>query len=308
MTMFKRKSPAKLQEKLEQMSAKKSFDNADEWKLSTDKLGNGSAVIRFLPAKTDEDLPFVKIFTHGFKENGNWFIEACPSTIDQPCPVCAANGDLWKTENEDNQNIARKRKRTLSYWANIVVIKDDKNPDNVGKVFKYRFGKKILDKITQAAQPDEDLGLAGMDVTCVFDGANFSLKSKKVSGFPNYDDSKFGAASELYDGDEAKLGEVWEAMHDLNKIIAPSAFKSEGDLQKRFLQVTGAAAPKASAAQNLEAQLNTSAPTQQNAPAKKAAPTADLSEAKEAAPVADTVTDSVDDELDALLADLELDE
>ncbi|AGN30055.2 single-stranded DNA binding protein [Vibrio phage nt-1] len=306
MSMFKRKSPAQLQEKLEKLDSKKSFDKADEWKLSTDKLGNGSAVIRFLPSKGEDDLPFVKIFTHGFKENGNWFIENCPSTIDLPCPCCAANGELWKTENEDNQNIARKRKRTLSYWANIIVLKDDAAPENEGKVFKYRFGKKILDKITQAAQADEDLGLPGMDVTCVFDGANFSLKAKKVSGFPNYDDSKFGPSTELYGGDEDKLKEVWESMHDLNAIIAPSAFKSEGDLQKRFLQVTGAAQPKASAAQNLEAQLNTSAPAQANA--AKTVTKSEASIETQAPASTEAVTDSVDDELDALLADLELDD
>ncbi|AUR85768.1 single-stranded DNA-binding protein [Vibrio phage 1.081.O._10N.286.52.C2] len=306
MSQFKRKSPAMLQEKLEKMTQKKSFDKSDEWKLSTDKLGNGSAVIRFLPAKSDDDLPFVKIFTHGFKENGNWFIDNCPSTIDLPCPVCAANGELWQTEDEDNQNIARKRKRTLSYWANIVVIKDEAAPDNEGKVFKYRFGKKILDKVTQAAQADDDLGVPGMDVTCVFDGANFSLKAKKVSGFPNYDDSKFGPSTELYGGDEAKLGAVWEEMHDLNAIVAPSAFKSEADLQTRFLQVTGAAKPKATAAQNLEAELSASkAP--ENANAAKPKP-----QAKPAAAPIETDTsdvgDSVDSELDELLAGLELDD
>jgi len=293
--MFKRKSPAALQEKLEKMTSAKSYDNADEWKLSTDKLGNGSAVIRFLPSKTEDDLPFEKIFTHGFRENGNWYIEACPSTIDKACPVCAANSELWKTEDEDNQNIVRKRKRMLSYWANIIVIKDDAAPENVGKVFKYRFGKKILDKITQAAQPDEDLGLPGVDVTCVFDGANFSLKAKKVSGFPNYDDSKFGASSALYDGDEEKLGEVWEAMHDLRKITEPSAFKSEADLLKRFLQVTSSATSSTTtAAQNLESQLNNPAVQKKESVVSKK--------------VSVDVNDSVDDELDALLADLELDE
>lgn len=303
--MFKRKSPAKLQEKLEKMTSKKSFDNSDEWKLSTDKLGNGSAVIRFLPAKSEDDLPFVKIFTHGFKENGNWFIENCPSTIEQACPCCKANGELWNTEDEDNQNIARKRKRTLSYWANVVVLKDESAPENEGKVFKYRFGKKILDKITQAAQSDEDLGVPGLDVTCVFEGANFSLKAKKVSGFPNYDDSKFGPSAELYGGDEERLKEVWESMHDLNAIIAPSAFKSESELQKRFLQVTGAAQPKASAAQNLEAQINTSAPSQANAASSKQRSTAS-DETK--LDTTSSVSDSIDDELDSLLADLELDD
>lgn len=300
MAGFKRKSPAQLAAQLESVSGKKDYSNADEWKLTTDKAGNGSAIIRFLPGKDEDSLPFVKMFTHGFKENGNWFIENCPSTIGQECPVCQANGELWNTEIKENQDLARKRKRTLSYWANIVVIKDEANPDSVGKVFKYRLGQKILEKVTQAAQADEDLGTTGIDATCVFEGANFLLKAKKVSGFPNYDDSKFGTQTELFDGDEAKLGEVWEAMHDLNKITAPAEFKGEADLLKRFLQVTGQEKKATNAAANLKAQLDSpSKPAEKAAAPKTVKPKDDIE--------IDTSSDDVDDELDALLADLEND-
>ena len=47
---------------------------------------------------------------------------------------------------------ARKRKRKLSYYANILVVSDPKHPENEGKVFLYKFGKKIFDKITEAMQ------------------------------------------------------------------------------------------------------------------------------------------------------------
>lgn len=320
---FKRKSPSALQAKLETMNQRKSFDDASEWKLATDKVGNGAAVIRFLPAKGEDDLPFVKIHTHGFKENGQWYIENCPSTLELPCPCCKANGELWNTIPEAEQKdrnsqhptkkLVQKRKRGLSYWANIVVIKDEANPDNENKVFKYRFGAKILDKITAAAQSDKDLGIEGTDVTCVFEGANFALKVKRVSGFPNYDDSKFGNSAELYGGDEGQLERVWNEMHDLNEIVSPSNFKEESALQARFLQVTagqtaggGAAAggtPR-SAADDLAAQA--SKPATKSAPASK---TDDLGlDDTPAASGQSGASDSVDDELDSLLAELELDD
>lgn len=71
--MFKRKNPAELQAQLASLKGGSSFSSDDkgEWKLKTDNAGNGSAVIRFLPGKGDEGLPFVKLINHGFKKNGN---------------------------------------------------------------------------------------------------------------------------------------------------------------------------------------------------------------------------------------------
>lgn len=300
MSGFKRRSnPAALTEQLNQLAGKKDFNDASEWKLSTDKLGNGSAVIRFLPAKGDDDTPFVKIFTHGFKHNGRWFVENCRTTIGQKCPVCEANSELWNSGIEENQKIVRDRKRKLSYWANIVVLKDESAPDNVGKVFKYRFGQKIMDKIIAAATPNEDLGTNGMDVTCVFEGANFLLKGKKVSGFPNYDDSTFGPQSELFGGDEAQLERVWNEMHDLKAIIGPSEFKSEDDIQKKYEQVVGTSSKtlNKTAVDDLMGDLDDLVDTK---PAQqKSAPVSQPAQS-----VTETATDN---DLDALLADLDLD-
>lgn len=296
MTGFKRRNPTDLAAQLEQLTGKQDHSDVNEWKLSTDKLGNGSAIIRFLPAKEENDTPFVKIFTHGFKHNGRWFVENCPTTLgqDHKCPVCQANGELWATEIEANKKIASARKRKLSYYANIVVIKDEANPDNQGKVFKYRFGQKIMDKIVSAAKPDADLGTSGLDVTCVFTGANFLLKSKRVSDFPNYDDSKFGNSSELFDGDEDKLTQAWEGMHDLKTIIAPTQFKAFAELQTKFNTVVGSTAKPADAMSDALSELDELTGTSSPAPVKTADPVG-------RAPAGD-------DELDALLNDLGLDD
>lgn len=294
MAGFKRKNPADLQKQLQELADRKNFEDAAEWKLSSDNLGNGSAIIRFLPAKNDDDVPFVKIFNHGFKDEktGRWFVENCPTTLLNDCPVCSQNRDLWNSGIESNKKLASKRKRKLSYWANIVVIKDESNPDAVGNVYKFRFGQKIMDKIQGAANPDVELGEKPMDVTCVFEGANFLLKTKKVSGFANYDESKFGKSDELFGGDEAKLTEVWEKMHDLNPIVAPSEFLPEGELIKKFNAATGtSSAPVRSAADDLD---------------ELASSTDDAELSKIEPSKVNTADDGSTDELDDILADLDL--
>src|SRR5699024_2061817 len=191
--MFKRKSTAELAAQMAKLNGNKGFSSEDkgEWKLKLDNAGNGQAVIRFLPSKNDEQAPFAILVNHGFKKNGKWYIETCSSTHGDydSCPVCQyiSKNDLYNTDNKEYGLVKRK----TSYWANILVVKDPAAPENEGKVFKYRFGKKILDKINAMIAVDVEMGETSVDVTCPWEGANFVLKVKQVSGFSNYDESKF---------------------------------------------------------------------------------------------------------------------
>lgn len=242
MSMFKRKNPADLAASLNALKGGSGFSSDDkkEWKLK-DTDGVGSAVIRFLPSKNEENpSPFIKLVNHGFKNGGQWYIENCTSTHGdyENCPVCAYmnKNDLYNT----NESEYRKLKRNTSYWANILVIKDPAVPSNEGQVFKYRFGKKIMDKINQMVEVDVDMGETAIDVTCPFEGANFVLKSKLVSGYKNYDDSKFMNQSEIAGiNDEAFQKKLWDDMSDLNELLV---FKSLEENQKKFSKVMGTAA------------------------------------------------------------------
>lgn len=243
--MFKRKNPATLQAQLSNLSGSKGFSSEDkgEWKLSLDQAGNGQAVIRFLPGKGDEGVPFAVLVNHGFKKGGKWYIENCTSTHGDydSCPVCQhlSKNDSYNTNNEEYKLLKRK----TSYYANILVVKDPATPANEGKVFKYRFGKKIWDKINAMVAVDTEMGETPIDVTCAFEGANFVLKVKKVSGFSNYDESKFLGQSEIPNiEDEAYQTQLQEQMFDLEKLTAKDQFKSFEDNQKKFLQVMGTAA------------------------------------------------------------------
>jgi len=212
----------------------KGSSGADEriWKPAVDKSGNGYAIIRFLPEPEGCDLPWARVYTHAFQGPGGWLIDQCLTTKEQKCPVCEHNSTLWNNGTDSGKEQARKQKRKLSYYSNIYVVADPANPDNEGKVFLFKFGKKIFDKIMEAMKPE----FADEEPINPFDfwqGANFKLKIRKVEGYQNYDKSEFDRPSALFDDDD-KLEKVYNNLHDLNEFLDPKNFKSYDDLKKRL--------------------------------------------------------------------------
>jgi gp32 DNA binding protein like len=228
----------KLVKEVEKMSTGGS-GGADErfWKPEMDKTGVGSAIIRFLPAPDGEDLPWVKLYSHAFQGPGGWYIENSLTTLGQKDPISEHNRELWNTGTEANKEIVRKQKRKLSYYSNIYVVKDPAHPENEGKVFLFKFGKKIFDKILNAMQPEfeDEEPINPFDF---WGGANFRLKIRKVEGYWNYDKSEFDSPSALLDDDDA-LEALWKKEHSLSAIVAPDQFKSYEDLEKRLKYVLG---------------------------------------------------------------------
>ena len=216
----------------------KSFSDDTMWKPELDKTGNGYAVVRFLPTPEGEEMPWVSYFDHGFQGPGGWYIEKSLTTINKQDPVSEYNSQLWNTGIEANRDIARKQKRRLHYVSNVYVISDPKNPDNEGKVFKYRYGKKIFESLKEAISPafDDEIAINPFDLRG--EGANFKIKIRKVDGYWNYDKSEFDKPAPLFD-DEDKLNEVFGSIHSLSGIIAPSEFKTYEELQERLQRVLG---------------------------------------------------------------------
>ena len=229
---------AKLVSQVEKMN--KGSNGVDDrlWKPEVDKAGNGYAVVRFLPAPDGEDLPWAKLYTHAFQGPGGWFIENSLTTLGQKDPVSEYNSQLWNSGVDSDKEVARKQKRKLSYYSNVYVVKDPSNPANEGKVFLFRFGKKIFDKITAAMQPEfeDETPINPFDF---WQGANFKIKIKKVAGYWNYDSSEFSAPEALLGGDDDALETLWKQEFSLAEIVAPDQFKSYEDLKKRLDYVLG---------------------------------------------------------------------
>ena len=216
----------------EDQSNKNKYQDDRFWKPELDKTGNGYAVIRFLPAVEGEDLPWQRIWSHAFQDKGGWYIENSLTTLSQKDPVSEENTRLWNTGVDSDKEIARKRKRKLSYYSNILVVSDPKHPENEGKVFLYKFGKKIFDKLMEAMQPefDDETPINPFDF---WQGANFKLKIRKVDGYWNYDKSSFDAPTKLKESDD-EIEKIWKNQYALKDFLDASNFKSYDELKKRL--------------------------------------------------------------------------
>jgi hypothetical protein len=228
---------AKLVKEVEKMNTGSGSSDDRVWKLDVDKSGNGYAVIRFLPAPNGEDLPFVKLYSHAFQGPGGWYIENSLTTLGQKDPVSELNSELWNNGTDAGKELARKQKRKLTYVSNIYVVKDPANPANEGKVFLFKYGKKIFDKLTAAMQPEFEDEEA-IDPFDFWQGANFKLKAKNVAGYRNYDSSEFAAPAALLDDDDA-MEAVWKKQYSLAELVAADQFKTYDELKKRLEYVLG---------------------------------------------------------------------
>jgi len=226
---------AKLVKEVEKLNSGESSIDDRFWKPEVDKVGNGFATIRFLPAPEGEDLPWAKIWSHAFQGPGGWYIENSLTTLGQKDPVSEYNRGLWNSGNEKDKETVRKQKRKLSYYSNIYVVKDPANPQNEGKVFLYKFGKKIFDKIMGAMQPefDDEEAINPFDF---WQGANFKLKIVKKDGYWNYDKSEFDRPGTLLQDDDA-LEAIWKKQYALSALVAPDQFKSYEELEARLNSV-----------------------------------------------------------------------
>lgn len=237
---LKKKSKSGIEDlikKMEDQTKTKDYKDDRFWRPEQDKSGNGFAIIRFLPPVDGEDLPWVKLYNHAFQGNGGWYIENSLTTIGQKDPVSEMNNQLWNSGLESDKDLARQRKRKLTYIANIYVVSDPANPQNEGKVFLYKFGTKIFEKIQEVMKPEfnDEEPVNPFDL---WTGANFRIKIRKVGGYTNYDKSEFDSSKALLD-DDAKLEKIWKSQHQLLPLVDASNFKSYDELKTRLNEVLG---------------------------------------------------------------------
>ena len=219
----------------EDQSNKSKYQDDRFWKPELDKTGNGYAVLRFLPASEKEEMPWQRVWSHAFQDKGGWYIENSLTTLSTKDPVSEDNTRLWNTGVDSDKDIARKRKRKLSYYSNIYMVSDPKHPENEGKVFLYRYGKKIFDKISEAMQPqfEDEKAINPFDF---WKGANFKLKIRKVDGYWNYDKSEFEGVKPLAENDES-IKVIWSKQYPLKSFVDPSNFKTYDELKEKLNRV-----------------------------------------------------------------------
>ena len=219
----------------EDQANKNKYQDDRLWKPELDKTGNGYAVIRFLPASNGEEMPWQRVWSHAFQDKGGWYIENSLTTLNTKDPVSEDNTRLWNTGVDSDKDIARKRKRKLSYYSNIYIVSDPKHPENEGKVFLYKYGKKIFDKISEAMQPQfaDEKAINPFDF---WKGANFKLKIRKVDGYWNYDKSEFEGVTPVA-SEDANIKAIWAKQYPLKPFVDPSNFKSYEELKEKLNRI-----------------------------------------------------------------------
>lgn len=226
----------KLTTELTKLNTPQNSEDTRFWRPEVDKAGNGYAVIRFLPAPGGEDIPFVRVWDHGFQGPGGWYIEKSLTTLGQKDPVSEYNTQLWNNGTEAGKEQVRKQKRRLTYISNVYVIKDTAHPENEGKVMLFKYGKKIWDKLNLAMNPEfeDETPINPFDL---WDGANFKVKIRNVEGYRNYDKSEFDTPGPLASDDEMEV--IWKQEYSLQEFIDPKEFKSYDELKTKLYRVLG---------------------------------------------------------------------
>ena len=232
---------------LDSSKEKKSYKDDRFWRPTVDDSGTASAIIRFLPECEGEEDAAILYFSHAFQGPGGWFIENSRTTFGEKDPVSEYNSRLWNSGIQANKDmVSQKTKRKKNFVSNILVISDPAAPENEGKVFLFRYGMKIHQKLLDAMKPE----FADEDPIIPFDfwqGANFRLRQRKVAGYPNYDKSEFDSPSALFDGDEERLKEVWGTQYPLSEFVDPTNYKSYDELKTRLETVLGGTQPTTTA-------------------------------------------------------------
>lgn len=249
---------SKLNDQLKNMNSSYNSDDDKFWKPDVDKAGNGYAVLRFLPAPPGEEFPFVRMYDHGFQGPGGWYIENSLTTLNQDDPVSEYNSQLWNSGIEANKEIVRKQKRRLSFISNVYVVKDPANPHNEGKVFLFKYGKKIFEKLSDKMTPQYP-GEVPANPFDLWEGADFQLKIRNYEGYRNYDKSEFATQAPL-SNDDAALEEIWKSEMSLKELVDPKNFKSYAELKAKLYKVLGldgrSHAPTVSAAEDDSVEMN----------------------------------------------------
>jgi len=164
----------------------------EEYRVGADKGKNGvyQSIIRFIPwyknPKNSIVEKWVSWLVDPVTQRGR-FVD-CPSSVGKPSLLQDMYWKLKKSDSVQEQKKADIFSRRQNFVSLIQVIKDANQPELEGKILVYRFGRKLWEKINAEQKP-----IIG-DPQNPYDllhGKVFALVITKVSGYNNYDQSKF---------------------------------------------------------------------------------------------------------------------
>ena len=167
----------------------------------------GTSLVRILPAKEDEENFYAETAIHRIEnDEGQWRNHHCPRIRGDKCPLCDLYYALWKTDSEENHNLARSIKARKRYYLNAV----DRSE---GKVKILSIGMKLFGKILDCFF-DDDYG----DITDLEKGYDFKIVKDTVGQYPNYDKSSPKPRSSKT-GTDSEVATWMDELHDIHNLV-----------------------------------------------------------------------------------------
>lgn len=160
-----------------------------------DKKKGYRSVVRFLPNLTKEgkvgNLAIEKI-THYVdiknpKELSGFFDS--PKNFNEKCALTDLYYQMTNSKNAILQERAKMLKYSKKYYSYVLVLEDEQQPDLVGKILIFQYGKTIKDKIL--AEKNGEISGVGCNVFDLSQGKDFVLLVKEIqTGDETYPDYK----------------------------------------------------------------------------------------------------------------------
>jgi hypothetical protein len=160
-----------------------------------DKKRGWRSVVRLLPNLTKDGKvgqSAIEKVTHYVdikqpRELAGWFDS--PKNFNEKCPLT----DLYYTmQNSKNAILIEKSKQlkySKKYYSYVLVIEDEQQPELVGKILIFQYGKTIKDKIM--AEKNGEISGVGCNVFDLAAGKDFVLVVKEIqTGDETYPDYK----------------------------------------------------------------------------------------------------------------------
>jgi len=192
-----------LESKMDFLSEKKQINADGIYRIDLSKVKDKKkgyrSVVRLLPNLSQEGKvgqSAIEKVTHyvdikNAKELSGWFDSA--KNFNEKCPLTDLYYTMTNSKNAILQEKAKHLKYSKKYYSYVLVIEDDQQPELVGKVMIFQYGKTIKDKIL--AEKNGEISGVPCNVFDLTNGKDFVLLVKEIQTgddtYPDYKNSMF---------------------------------------------------------------------------------------------------------------------
>lgn len=192
-----------LDSKMDFLNEQKKTNNDGIYRIDLSKVKDKKkgyrSVVRFLPNLTKDGKlgqSAIEKITHyvdikSAKELSGWFDSA--KNFNEKCALTDVYYTMINSKNAILQEKAKCLKYSKKYYSYVLILEDEQQPELVGKIMIFQYGKTIRDKIL--SEKNGEISGVPCNVFDLSAGKDFVLSVKEIQTgddtFPDYKNSMF---------------------------------------------------------------------------------------------------------------------